>query len=132
MQKAKTRPQRASPRPSFSLSLCLTLSLAASNVAWGGLPHWHRRARSTYPSSTYAPETRHYTVVDPVVVGIPKVSKHRLLTKVPPPGQVLWRQNVEAAPTYPWGWFGARRGVQNSEQRRYYGDARDWSILRGD
>lgn len=130
--KPKDRPRQLSLRLSVSRSLCLVALLASSEMAWGGLPHWHRRARATYPSTTYAPEMRHYTVVDPVIVGTPKVSKHSLLAKVPSPGQVLWRQNVEAAPTYPWGWFGARRHLQSSEQQRYYGDARDWSVLRGD
>jgi hypothetical protein len=75
---------------------------------------------------------RHYTVVDPVVVGTPPTTKRLHLSNVPPPGQVLWRQKVEAASTYPWGWFGARRHVQNAQHKRYYGNERDWSNLRGD
>lgn len=115
-----------------SILLAIVLSVGASGVARGGLPHWQRRLRPPYPSNSYAPETRHYTVVDPVAAETPRVARHSLLSKVPSPGQVLWRQNVEPAPTYPWGWFGARRHVQNADHRRFYGGERDWAYLRGD
>jgi hypothetical protein len=135
-----------SPNPSFVwqedravlpsvIRKALVVMLAAScggQVAWGGLPHWQRRSPAPYPSDTYAPEMRHYIVVDPVVVGSPAPSKHALANKTPPAGQVLWRQKVEPVPTYPWGWFGARRHLQNAQHTRYYGNARDWSYLRGD
>ena len=101
-------------------------------VAQAGWPLWHRRPPAPYPSDTYAPQMRHYTVVDPVDVGTPSPSKHALANKVPPAGQVLWRQKVEAVPAYPWGWFGARRHLQNADHQRFYGDARDWSYRRGD
>jgi hypothetical protein len=114
-------------RSAPALLSILVVWLVTSDLAWGGLPHW-RRWRAPYPSDTYAPETRHYTVIDPVVVGTPRNSRHA----VPVPGQVLWRQQVEAMPTYPWGWFGARRPVQNTGHERFYGEARDWSYLRGD
>ena len=121
------------PSPFLPLTVSLTacfLLLACASVQ-AGLPHWLRRPAAG-PSDTYAPQMRHYIVVDPTVVGAPTPSKDRHLTKVPPPGQVLWRQNVEAVPAYPWGWFGARRQLQNAGQVRYYHNERDWSYLRGD
>ncbi|HET6879331.1 MAG TPA: hypothetical protein VFI31_04220 [Pirellulales bacterium] len=106
--------------------------LADAAFALAGLPHWHRRRQVPYPSDTYAPQMRHYNVIDPVVVGTPPQRKHSLLKNEPAAGQVLWRQHVEPVPNYPWGWFGARRHVDNAEHIRYYGDAHDWSYLRGD
>lgn len=114
--------------------VALVAASLGGQIAQAGWPHWRRPAPQTptYPSDTYAPQMRHYTVVDPVVVGSPNPSKHALASKVPPAGQVLWRQNVEAVPTYPWGWFGARRHLQNAQHTRFYDDARDWAYLRGD
>ncbi|HVA46096.1 MAG TPA: hypothetical protein VNH11_06950 [Pirellulales bacterium] len=111
--------------------LVFAYTLICGGVADAGLPHWARRSQAPYPSDTYAPETRHYIVVDPVVVGTPPVSKG-LMKKVPPAGQILWRQNVEAVPTYPWGWFGARRHWHNTAHQRYYANERDWGYMRGD
>ena len=110
----------------IAVTLCCLLT---GGIAQGGLPHW-RRPQAVYPPDTYAPETRHYNVVEPVVVGRP--SAKEMGGNVPPPGQVLWRQKIEAAPTYPWGWFGARRHWHNIQHRRYYGDARDWGYVHGD
>lgn len=108
--------------------------LAAQGIALAGLPHWHRHPRRQvpYPTDTYAPEMRHYTVIDPAVVSTPQTKKHGFGKNELPPGQVLWRQNIEPVPTYPWGWFGARSHVQNVNHYRYYGDARDWGYFRSD
>lgn len=105
--------------------------LFTGGIAQAGLPMWSRRPQAPYPPETYAPETRHYTVIDPVVVSRPQTSRE-FGQNVPPPGQVLWRQKVQPAPTYPWGWFGARRHWHNFEHGRFYGDARDWGYIRGD
>lgn len=115
-----------------SFLLACAIALYAADFAAAGLPHWHRRRQVPYPTDTYAPEMRHYTVIDPTAAGKPHVKKHSFLKDAQPPGQVLWRQNVEAVPTYPWGWFGARSHVQNIQHTRYYGDARDWAYLRND
>lgn len=48
------------------------------------------------------------------------------------PDQVLWQQQVESIPAYPWGWFGARRHTENFGQRRYLGGEYDWALGRGD
>ncbi|HEV3344243.1 MAG TPA: hypothetical protein VG125_27960 [Pirellulales bacterium] len=114
-----------------SLVAILAVSFGGE-IARAALPHWQRRPQAPYPSDTYAPEMRHYVVVDPVAAGSPAPSKHALANKTPPAGQVLWRQKVEAVPTYPWGWFGARRHLQNLQHTRQYNDARDWSYMRGD
>jgi len=109
------------------------LCLAAP--AQAGLPNWIRRRLkpAAGPTNTYAPEMRHYNVINPVIAGpAPTATKRGPLTYVPPPGQVLWRQQLEPAPAYPWGWFGARRQVQNTQHTRFYDDSRDWSIRRGD
>lgn len=108
--------------------------LAGHDPALAALPHWcrHPRRQVQYPTNTYAPQMRHYTVIDPVAVGTPQAKRHSSTKYASPPGQVLWRQNIEPVPTYPWGWFGARSHVQNSQHFRYYGDARDWGYFRGD
>lgn len=117
-----------------SIVFAFALAFAVDGIAVAGLPHWHRRPRRQvpYPTNTYAPQMRHYTVIDPVAVGTPQSKRHSFLNTASPPGQVLWRQNIEPVPTYPWGWFGARSHVQNIQQYRYYGDARDWGYFRGD
>jgi hypothetical protein len=117
----------------LSVTLCLSLSLCTT-AARGGWPHWRRRPPAPSPSQsdTYAPQMRHYNVVDPVGVAAPTTLRHGHLKNALPPDQVFWRQKLEAVPAYPWGWFGARRHVHNSEQTRYYGNERDWSYLRGD
>jgi hypothetical protein len=115
-----------------TLSVALVAASLSGQVALAGWPLWNRRPPPPYPADTYAPQMRHYIVVDPVVVGSPGPSQHALASKVPAAGQVFWRQNVEAVPTYPWGWFGARRHLQNSQHTRFYSNARDWAYLRGD
>lgn len=117
-----------------SLLLAGALLLAAQGISVAGLPHWHRHARRQvpYPTDTYAPQMRHYTVIDPVVAGTPQTKKHAFRKNISPPGQVLWKQTIEPAPTYPWGWFGARSHVQNIQHYRYYGDARDWGYFHND
>lgn len=117
-----------------SLVLAFAFALATQGVAVAGLPHWRRPARRQvpYPPDTYAPQMRHYTVIDPVAVSSPQASAHSHMKDPSPPGQVFWRQNIEAVPTYPWGWFGARSHIQNIGHHRYYGDARDWGYFRGD
>lgn len=117
-----------------SFVLAFALAFGARGVATAGLPHWHRHARRQvpYPTNTYAPQMRHYTVIDPTAASRPQTKKHSFMKDPSPPGQVLWRQNVEPVPTYPWGWFGARSHVQNIGHYRYYGDARDWGYFRGD
>jgi hypothetical protein len=113
--------------------LSLALLLAVSSAASAGLPHWRRRREVPYPTNTYAPQVRHYTVIDPTVVGTPPPKrKHAFLKETSPPGQIVWRQQVQSVPTYPWGWFGARAQVQNLQHIRFYGNERDWSYFRGD
>ena len=115
------------------LLAAIAVLLAESSPVEAGLPHWLGRRRAPVASgSMYAPEMRHYVVIDPSAAGMAQPSKAGLLTKVPPPGQVLWAERVEPAPTYPWGWFGARRQVQNAGHMRFYGEARDWATRRGD
>lgn len=109
--------------------------LVVASPARAGLKQWirSRLKPAAGPTNTYAPEMRHYNVISPVIAGpAPKPTKRGLLTDVPPPGQVLWRQQLEPAPTYPWGWFGARRQTHNTNHTRFYNDSRDWSIRRGD
>jgi hypothetical protein len=115
-----------------TIALAVAFLLACEGLTSAALPHWHRRRQVPYPSDTYAPQMRHYNVVDPVVVGAPPRKRHSFLKNEPAPGQIVWRQHVEAVPNYPWGWFGARRSNDNIEHVRYYRNARDWSILRGD
>ncbi|MGH7134488.1 MAG: hypothetical protein ACREHD_02045 [Pirellulales bacterium] len=112
--------------------LAFALLLAVSSTASAGLPHWRRRREVPYPTTTYAPQMRHYTVIDPTVVGTPPKRKHAFLKETSPPGQIVWRQQVQAVPTYPWGWFGARSHIQNLEHKRFYGNERDWGYFRGD
>jgi hypothetical protein len=115
---------------SLAVIACL---LAMSPAAHAGLPHWLVRRRATVATGTkYAPEMRHYVVVDPSVASMAQPSKAGMVTRLPPEGQVLWSERVEPAPTYPWGWFGARRQVQNVGHVRFYGEARDWGTRRGD
>ncbi len=126
---------KATVKPIVPYKMLLTafaILFAGSGVAWAGLPHWHRQKRHPYPPDTYAPQMRHYNVIEPVVVGKPPVAKHAFLKNTPPAGQVLWRQHVEAVPTYPWGWFGARRHVENAAHVRFYDNQRDVSFMRGD
>ena len=109
--------------------------MSAAGPARAGLPNWIRQRLkpAAGPSNTYTPEIRHYNVIDPVIAGpAPGPTRHGPLSYVPPPGQVLWRQQLEPAPAYPWGWFGARRQLHNTQHTRFYEDSRDWSIRRGD
>lgn len=109
--------------------------LSSAVPAHAGLGDWIRKRLkpAAGPANAYAPEMRHYDVIDPVIAApAPKATKRGPLSYVPPPGQVLWRFQVEPAPTYPWGWFGARRQVQNTQHTRFYDDSRDWTIRRGD
>jgi hypothetical protein len=54
------------------------------------------------------------------------------LSPAHPPDQVLWQQQVEPIPAYPWGWFGARRHTENFGHRRQLGGEYDWALGRGD
>ncbi len=124
-------------KPSRWLPAVVLVIVAASLAApaQAGLPNWIRRRLkpAAGPTNTYLPETRHYNVISPVIAGpAPKTTQRGPLTYVPAQGQVLWRQQLEAAPAYPWGWFGARRQVQNTQHTRFYNDSRDWGIRRGD
>lgn len=124
-------------KPSRLLSIAVLAGVVCclASPAKAGLPNWIRRRLkpAAGPTNTYAPETRHYNVINPVIAGpAPTATRHGPLNYVPAQGQVLWRQQLEAAPAYPWGWFGARRQVQNTQHTRFYNDSRDWSIRRGD
>ena len=121
------------PRRLLLSLAAIAVVLAEASAAQAGLPNWLGRRRAPVASgSMYAPETRHYVVIDPSPAGMAQPRKTGMLTKVPPPGQVLWAQRVEPAPTYPWGWFGARRQVQNTGHLRFYGEASEWGTRRGD
>lgn len=79
-----------------------------------------------------------YLTGDPVVV--PYATRHarakarvkQAISPAPAPDQILWQQQVEPVPAYPWGWFGARRHTENFGHRRYLRGELDWSLLRGD
>jgi hypothetical protein len=121
------------------------------------LPHWNPRPAG--PATAYRPEMRHFVVVSPTPVvhaGVPLAAAgapvgteavveppaalpsppparrlhHAARAASPPP--LLWRQQIEPVPEYPWGWFGARRHTANTGHRRYYGGEFDWSLRRGD
>jgi len=70
------------------------------------------------------PRVAHHTRV--------KAKAKKAIAPAAPVDQVLWQQQVEPVPVYPWGWFGARRHTENFGHRRYSGGELDWTLRRGD
>jgi len=64
--------------------------------------------------------------------GLPPARHRRHVARKAAPAPLLWQQQVESVPEYPWGWFGARRHTANTGHRRFLGGEFDWSLRRGD
>jgi hypothetical protein len=116
-----------------SAAVVIGLMLAGTaGIAEAGYPILSRFTRTA--DGPYQPQVRRFTVVDPTPVA-PQLSVgrhgHVVGAHRHQSDTTLWARREADAPSYPYGWFGARHSTEYSSRGSYYDDYEQTAILRG-